>query len=263
MSLFSRDFKHYMDVTIEKEDGERMAMVSLVRINTIRLNDIVEYLYERLDPRNNLRDPTVKVAFDALPKDTKISLATSMFIYRYCIHRILTLHKVYIPDYWQYHLTDDYYAQDITAITLKDELATEIDRKLRHMVSLRDNKKLEYVLEMEFNRVLPEIQGKEWHIATVPLSSMRFTNEKLFNKCLEEDLSYLQSYKLPRALCIKDDTMNPQTDKCYRVIDGYHRLAEVQKRTEALAAAEAVGNGDAEADVGTSGNTQCIIIYCE
>ena len=107
MSLYGQDFKHYLDFNVEKKDTERMAIVAAVKINTIRINDIVEYIYERLDPRNNLREPTVKIVFDALPTETKKSFATSMFIYRYCIHRILTLFHIYNTDHWQYHLTDD------------------------------------------------------------------------------------------------------------------------------------------------------------
>lgn len=233
MSLFGQDFKHYMDVTVEKKDTERMAVVSLVRINNIRMNDIVEYIYEKLDPRNNLRDPTVKIAFEALPIDTKMELATSMFIYRYCIHRILTLSRIYDVSLWQYHLTDDYYAQEISSITLKADIATNIDKSLRHMVTLRDNKKLEYVLEMEFKHVLPEVQNRQWHITTVNLNELRFTNETLYRKYLDEDLDYLNTYKLPRALCVRDGAF-------YRVIDGYHRLAAVEK----------------------SGGSKCLIIYC-
>lgn len=146
MSFYEQDFKHYMDLEVTKEDTERMAIVTSAKINSIRLNDIVEYIYERLDPRNNLREPTVRLAFDALPTETKQKLATSMFIYRYCIHRILTFYGVYKADNWQYHLTDDYYAQDVQSIKLNPNLAEEVDKCLRKMITLRNNRKIEKMI---------------------------------------------------------------------------------------------------------------------
>lgn len=238
MSLYDQDFKHYMDLKITKEDTERMAIVKTVEIKGIRLNDIVEYIYERLDPRNNLREPTVKLAFDALPTDTKQKLATSMFIYRYCIHRILTHFKLYKDDNWQYHLTDDYYAQEVQSIKLKPSLAEEIDRCLRKMITLKDSRKIEFVLELEFHRVLPEIQNRDWCIGKVKCEQLKFTNESLLNKCRKEDLSYLESYKLPRALCIAEP--DSDSDMRYRVIDGYHRLADIIERNQ----------------------LNCLVIYC-
>lgn len=223
MTLHGQDFKHYMDVEIAKEDTEQMAIVTEVKITSIRLDDIVEYVYERLDPKNNLREPPVRTAFDALPEERKKALATSMFIYRYCIHRILTHFKVYKNDNWLYHLSDDYYAQDVSSITLKPSIATEVDRCLKHMVPLRDKHKIEFVLELEFKRVLPDLRGKEWSITNVPYDDLLFTNKTLYEKCLESDTEYLQKYRLPRGLCIRN------SDGKFRVIDGYHRLSAAIK----------------------------------
>lgn len=230
MSLYDQDFKHYMNLEITKEDTERMAIVKSVKIKGIRLNDIVEYIYERLDPRNNLREPTVRLAFDALPTETKQKLATSMLIYRYCIHRILTHFMVYKEDNWQYHLTDDYYSQEVQSIKLKPSLAEEVDRSLRKMITLKDSRKIEYILELEFRRVLPEVQRREWHVGKIAIDRLKFTNETLLQKCSEQDLSYLDSYKLPRGLCIQENAPDAPDAPVYRVIDGYHRLADIKVR---------------------------------
>lgn len=221
---------------VRKEDKERMSVVTAVTISHIRINDIVEHLYEVLDPKNNLRDPTVRIAFDALPEDSKKFLATSMFIYRYCIHRVLTLFKLYDTAHWQYHLADDYYSQDLLSITLKGDVAARVDSVLRHLSASPDNKKIEYVLKLEFNRVLPELLNKSWFIDTVAVDKLYFSNAKLYEKCLEENLDYLREYKLPRGLCVRE----PRGDKEFRVVDGYHRLAETQR----------------------SGKTYCLVIYC-
>lgn len=229
--MYEQDFKHYMDIEVTKTDDttSQMATVKEVKIKEIRLHDIVEYVYERLDPRNNLKDSSVKLAFDALPDDTKRILATSMLIYRYCIHRILTHFKVYRPTNWKYYLMDDYYSQDVHCIKLKPSLAEEVDRCLRRMITLSDGKKIEFILELEFKRVLPEVRGREWGIRRVRPDQLKFTNGALLAKYRKEDLSYLKNYKLPRALCIED---HEDGSTVYRVIDGYHRLADVFERDE-------------------------------
>lgn len=238
MSLFERvDLKHYMDYVVKKDDSEKMSKVSAVNIKHIRINDLVEYIYKWLDPRNNLRDPTVKIAFDALPEENRKFLATSMLIYRYCIHRIVTLFEVYDIANWQYHLTDDYYSQEVSSITMKPELARKVDSALRYLITLSDTKKIEYILKLEFNRVLPEVQNKTWSIESVHIDELYFSNRALFDKCVKEDSSYLENYKLPRGLCIKEKHGESE----YRVIDGYHRLADITK-TE---------------------NKRCLIIYCD
>lgn len=85
-------------------------------------------------------------------------------------------------------------------------------------------------MELEFRRVLPEVRDREWHICKVNPDQLKFTNESLLNKCRKEDLSYLQSYKLLRALSVAEPTANGHV---YRVIDGYHRLADIIERGEA------------------------------
>ena len=50
---------------------------------------------------------------------------------------------------------------------------------------------------------------------------MIFSNKKLLKRCLEsrEESSYLDTYKLPRAIA------EHQEDGRYKVIDGYSRVA--------------------------------------
>jgi hypothetical protein len=106
------------------------------------------------------------------------------------------------------------------------------------MITLKDAKKVEYVLELEFRRVLPEVRDRDWHICKVNMEKLKFTNESLLNKCRKKDLSYLATYKLPRALCIAEHAPG---DTVYRVIDGYHRLADVLEHNDPC----------------------CLVIYCD
>ena len=222
---------HFIDFDVAREDKDKMSYISNVTITNVRLNNLVEHVYEKLDPRNNLRDPVVKTTFDALPEAVRRNLATSMFIYRYCIHRILTHYKLYTKEVWKSCITDDYYSQEVLSIVLKNEIAVRLDHHLNRMILLSDSKKIEMMLEIEYGKVLPTVQDKEWKITNLnDIDDLYFSNRSHYDKCMENDLSYLKDYKLPRALCIKTQRKTGQ----YRVIDGYHRLCSAIKEKKAF-----------------------------
>jgi len=61
--------------------------------------------------RQNIKEEfnyKAETTFDSLPEPVRRNLATSMFIYRYCIHRILTHYKLYTKEVWESYVTDDY-----------------------------------------------------------------------------------------------------------------------------------------------------------
>lgn len=212
---------HFLDYNVTREDKDKMSVIKSVTVQKVRINDLVEHVYSKLDTRNNLRDPVVKTTFDALPELAKKKLATSMFIYRYCIHRILTHFKLFTPEVWKYYATDDYYSQEVNNVFVERNRATIIDRVLNEMRELPDNKKIELMLQLEYGKVLPTIKDKVWRIATITKDDLLFSNESHLKKCIDTDKSYLDSYKLPRGLCVL------MANGKYRVIDGYHRLCNI------------------------------------
>lgn len=225
---------HFIEYDVQQENRDKMSYITGVKIINVRLNDLVEFLYEKLDPRNNLRDPVVKIAFDALPENTKKTIATSMFIYRYCIHRILTHFKLYSESVWQYFITDDYHSQEISAICLKDNVAQAVDQCLSQMVLLSDTKRIELMLDLEYGKIISSAYDKEWLITHVDVEDLHFSNSAHYERCMLDDMTYMKGYKLPRGLCI----LMPNGK--YRVIDGYHRICA------------AIKNGD-----------NILVIYCK
>ncbi len=215
-----KDFRHYLEYSIEREDEDNetgISKISEVIIKSVRMNDLVEAIYSIMDPRNNLRDPLIHSTFQSLPQNIKKSLGTSMLIYRYCIHRILSHFKVYKDENWDKYTIDDYYSEEISSIIVKKETASKIETSLNHISNLSDNKKLEAMLLLEHGRILPTVKNKLWSISSIKAQDLIFSNKVLLEKCQNSDLSYLKSYNLPRGLCIKEGSK-------YRVIDGYHRL---------------------------------------
>lgn len=237
MQLVGHDLKQYLDLHIERSDNtdEKMSKVTALTVNNVRINDIAEHLHEHLDPTNNLRNSQVRMTFDGLPDDLKRKCATSILIYRYCIHRILTKAEIWKKEHWQYHLMNDYYSQDVSAMTLKDNIAQDLTDKLNHLRTLKDSKKIEYILELEYGKTLPDLVGRQWTTLRVNKDKLYYTNPKLHDKCFEQaPHDYLDEYKLPRGICVRD------SEHRYRVVDGYSRLADAEKR----------------------GNSMCLVIAC-
>lgn len=230
MYLQNKNFKHYIDLVVEKGKTDKLQTVKNVNIVNIRLNDIAELVYEELDPKNNLRNPQVRFTFDSLPEDIKKSCAVSMFIYRYCIYRILTKFNVWHKDSWQYHLMDDYWSQEVSAVTLIPSVGEAVDKALNTMSRLNDSKKIEFILKLEHGRVLPELVNCEWTVSSVKHSDFYFSNPDLYNEYKNKGVqSHLDNYKLPRALCFKEANLNLNLN-LYRVIDGYSRIADNEAR---------------------------------
>ena len=225
----SKNFMHNIDYTIERDDtsDDKCSKIENIEINNIRLNDIVECIYSTLDPRNNLRDPVINLTFQSLPNAVKKKLGTSMLIYRYCIHRILSYFKIYLDENWDKYTSDDYYSEEVSAICIKKDIAKKIDLSLNQICNLSDDKKIEFILLMEHGRLLPSVTKKTWVIDAINSENLIFSNKALLEKCVNSDLTYLKSYNLPRGLCVKEKHK-------YRVIDGYHRLSPYNNKKKSV-----------------------------
>ena len=224
------NFIQNLEYDIDRKEDNDMSKVTNVTIKNVRMNDIVERLYSHLDPRNNLRDPVINMTFQSLPTEIRKKIGTSMLIFRYCIHRVLTHYGIYLDKNWNSYVVDDYYSQEVSDIRLKPELATTINEFLQSISKLSDDKKIEAVLKLEHGRLIPIATGKHWIIKEINSDHLVFTNKALLVRCIEEakTSSYLKGYNLPRGLCYK------VSDTEYRVIDGYHRLAPVASGSRVL-----------------------------
>ena len=155
-----QNFIHYLEYSIIRKEDNDMSNIKEVNIKNVRINDILEVLYSKIDPRNNLRDPVINMTFKALPQERKKAIGTSMLIFRYCIHRVLTHFKVYLNSNWNKFTVDDYYSQEVSAIHLKPELSKTINDHLDKLSSLTDDKKIEHVLMLEHGRLISVATNK-------------------------------------------------------------------------------------------------------
>ena len=222
LSLENLDLSNFVKCEIIKESGK----ITNIIVSQVNIPEIVEHIYERVDPRNNLKDPHIHQQYNILGQDQKLLLASQMLITRYCIHRVLTHFKIYESDSWTYQVGADYYGEEINKINLKASIGTKIDNILEHLRVRNISEKLEIILKMEYGHLIPSVVNKKWYVRQISPKNLYFSNSEHYDECLadlekEDRAEYkkvLEEYPYPRAITI----LSP--DGKYKVIDGYHRL---------------------------------------
>lgn len=220
--LESLDLGPFVNYDVLKENGK----ITGLNVTRIDLPGIVEYIYERVDPKNNLKDPIIHQQYNILSQDQKLLLASQMLITRYCIHRALTHFKLYQGQHWTYQVGADYYGEEINKIMLKAPIAQKLTGLLDRLRVRNISEKLEIILKLEYGHLIPTVVNKKWYVRQISPDNLYFSNSDHYAECLEdienpENQDYrqvLEEYPYPRALTV----LNP--DGKYKVIDGYHRL---------------------------------------
>lgn len=137
---------------------------------------------------------------------------------KYCVDRLLRIHKLYNPDSWNCNITPGYYGEEIQGIYLREDLANQLENEISNLLAIKTaSKKIEYVLTLEYGYILDILKEREYSIQTVDLNDISFQKEHY--KKLDRDTidSYIE-YNLPRCIVVKNDNGG------YRLIDGYHRF---------------------------------------
>lgn len=225
--LENLDCSAFIKYDAEKENGK----ISKLKITKVDLLPLVEQLYEKVDPKNNLNNQMIRFQFNLLGQEQKLLLASQMLITRYCIHRILTHHKVYLEENWNYQVGEDYYGEEIQGLTLKPQVATKIEHSLEELRIKNSTEKIEMILQMEYGRLIPSVINKKWAVSQVTPEELYYSNTEHHEQCKnnlqeEQNTEYaktLSEYPYPRGLAI----LNPNGK--YKVIDGYHRLVGCPK----------------------------------
>jgi len=141
---------------------------------------------------------------------------------KYCINRILTLHKAWETSTWEVEVTGSYYGDEIGDITLSDSIFKQVSKDCYDMLQLTTiGDKLRYVLTLEYGYLLGDIQEADFDIIEITKEQIDFDklNQNHIQNIKNKDLSFYNpdKYNLPRGVVRKSG------DK-YKIIDGFHRI---------------------------------------
>ena len=144
---------------------------------------------------------------------------------RYCIHRILTRHKVWDTNNWTVGVSGGYYGDEIGDISLNDIVFKQVSKDCYDMLQFSSiGDKLRFVLSLEYGYLLGDIQQADFEIVEITKDDIDFNklNQNHINNVRKENLSYYRlKYDLPRGVVRKSGTK-------YKIIDGFHRIISAE-----------------------------------
>jgi hypothetical protein len=128
-----------------------------------------------------------------------------------------------------------YYGQEVENFTIKESIADKIEEELLTVFSLPSLKeKVEYLLNVEYGKVLPEIADSSYESIVIAKEDIIFGSKGHLDRVMKKDLDFYsdRNYSGIRGIVKKAG------DK-WRVIDGYHRIFSTKfPRVKVLLAAK-------------------------
>jgi hypothetical protein len=145
----------------------------------------------------------------------------------YTIDRILRINKVYEPTNWEVQVCGGYYGQEIDDIILDDSVARKVEEQLDKAFDIIDlTERIEYLLMLEYGKILPELKDRKYSIETIERDSIIFGSDEHYRKVNTKSLDHYsdRNYTGIRGIALS------KNDK-FRLIDGYHRSSTSENRT--------------------------------
>lgn len=222
----------------------RCGVINEVYITQVDITRISSIIYDEIngsdDTITKKRNIKLDILLNGYGKDMDL----------YMIDRILRKWKIYDPNLWDVEISSGYYGQEIDEILLKINISDDLNIEILKALSIESlNDRVEYLLKLEYNRVLPELENCEWSLEVIDFDEIHFGNDSNFKKSKKEIESYSAEYygyfyddknyynvltKLIRGIVIKNG-------KKYRLIDGYHRCLSTQNnRVKVLVASKSI-----------------------
>jgi hypothetical protein len=229
MELKDKNF-HYSGVEIDYQreyncesygcDQEgicRCSSIYSAEVSTINVSDIVSSIYEDIydNSKSTKRNNIINSLF-GIEKELEI----------YTIDRILRKSFIYDKNIWEIEIEGGYYGQEIGDVKLDGKYADKLSDKINYALSIDNFKeRVEYLLTLEYNFILPELLNKNYRIVNVKKSDIVFGNDKHLKCVSEKELEFYtdKEYKGIRGVVLNKENK-------YKVIDGYHRLSKTNSK---------------------------------
>ena len=181
-------------------------------VESVNVSSIVQKIYDEFFEQGKAadRNNTINEVLYGIGKDIDI----------YTIDRILRSYKIWETQNWDIEIEGGYYGQEIGDVKIKDTIADKIEEELSLVFSLPSLKeKIEYLLKVEYGKVLPEITDSNYESIIIDKDDVIFGVEKHLYKVMRKDLDFYsdKNYNGIRGIVVKSG------DK-WRIIDGYHRI---------------------------------------
>ncbi len=137
----------------------------------------------------------------------------------YTVNRILVSNKLFLPQSWSPEIINGYYGQEIGDVLIESELAKKIDKEISAALDILDlSTRIEYLLELEYGGVLPELKNCSWEVIEIDKESLHYPSQRHKEIVLTKDLHF---YTEPYYKGIRGIVVTKYGG--YKLVDGYHR----------------------------------------
>lgn len=196
----------------------RCSTIENCEVTDVRFSKLVNSVYDLYFDNSKSGKRTLKINYvlGDITKDIEL----------YTIDRILRINKVYSSNSWEIQVCNGYYGQEISCIILNHNLSTKIESELKLALNIINlTKRIEYLLTLEYGKVLPELQNCNYLLSNIEKDSIIFGSKPHFDRVKEKKLIFYsdENYKLVRGIVI-------EKEDGYRLIDGYHRCFASENR---------------------------------
>ena len=182
------------------------------RVTEVRISSITEDIYKFLEGDD-------KKAKRRSQRISEIFGVRDEIVDRYCIHRILTFHKVWDPENWTVGVEGGYYGEEIGEVELALSVMSKVETDCADMYRLGTaSDKIRFVLRLEYGKLLRGLAKAEFELASISLKDLDFKkmSQMHIDTVTSENLQHYYQYDLPRGI-IRGD----------KIIDGFHRILAV------------------------------------
>lgn len=215
----SVDYDYQRETSCEESGCDMICRCSVItdtEITKVDVSSMAESIYEKYfgDTKASKRDAQINTVLFGTGRDIDI----------YTIDRILRINKVWESHNWDIEVCGGYYGQEIEGVRLDNFFANKLEQDILKALSIEDiNKRIEFLLELEYGYLLPEMAGRKYSIVEIPKDDIIMGSVEHYKKVESKDLKhYLDNvYNGIRGVVIPSDSK-------YRLIDGYHRITSTK-----------------------------------
>jgi hypothetical protein len=196
----------------EEEGICRCSTIEEVYINSINTKRLAIDIFDRIGEHteSNIRNKKlIQVLWDY----------EYDFVNHYCIERILSINQVWNTNNWFPLISAGYYGEELEDILIQRELFDKLVEQIQNVLEIdRFEKKIYYLLELEYGKVLDNLIDKKMSIQIIDYDQITFPQKSHYEKVKSKNLDHINyTYTGIKGIVRKVGTE-------YRVVDGYHRL---------------------------------------
>lgn len=227
---YSIDYDNYGDYSCAESgcDDEgicRCYKIDEVTINSVDLLSLTDDIFTQLFPNNSDSITLREKKLNSILYD--FSIQSQDLINKYCIYRILVKHKIYDTDKWSAQWSGGYYGDEVDDIVIDKSYFDPVIKDINDMISIPTMEgKIEFVLNLEYGRILDKLVGKKYELKSISKDSIIFGQVNHLKNVLRKTLDFYSDIKyrgLPRGIAYKDGNK-------YRIVDGYHRVSQTKQK---------------------------------